>query len=89
MKNSFVFLPFLLLTISSISNELKADTLYRSPLYDNSLYGGEAYRGGGKTYHTIPDNSIQRNSLYDSQIKDRDGNIYNCNSFGSCRYRGY
>ena len=89
MKNSFIFLPFLLLTISSISNELKADTLYRSPLYDNSLYGGEAYRGGGKTYHTIPDNSIQRNSLYDSQIKDRDGNIYNCNSLGSCRYRGY
>ena len=89
MKNSIALIPFLLLTISPISNKLKADTLYRNSLYDNSLYGGEAYRGGGKTYHTIPDDSIYRNSLYDSQLKDEDGNIYNCNSLGSCSYRGY
>jgi len=66
-----------------------ADTLYRSPIHDNSLYGGPAYRGGGTTYYTVPDNSIHRNTLYDSQLRDRDGNTYNCNSLGSCSPRGY
>ena len=66
-----------------------SDTLYRSTIHDNSLYGGPAYRGGGKTYYTVPDNSIHRNSLYDSQLKDRDGNTYNCNSLGSCTRSGW
>ena len=67
-----------------IPSAAESDTLYRSPLHDNSLYGGPAYRGGGTTYHNVRDNSIHRNSLYDSQLRDRDGNTYNCNSLGSC-----
>lgn len=74
---------------SVIEPAATAQTLYRAPIYDNSLNGGPAYRGGGETYYQVPDNSINRNTLYDSQLKDSNGNIYNCNSLGNCQYRGF
>ena len=70
--------------LGMVTTSSMSDTLYRSPLYDNSLRGGPSYRGGGKTYYTVPENSLRRNSLYDSQLQDSDGNMYNCNSLGSC-----
>tara|TARA_S200000501_G_scaffold185501_1_gene174536 strand:+ start:471 stop:725 length:255 start_codon:yes stop_codon:yes gene_type:complete len=84
MKIINIFI-FLLLTISSIPNSSKAETVYRNELYDNSLTGGEAYTGGGETYYSIPESDLRRNSLYDYQLEDRDGNIYNCDSLGRCR----
>jgi hypothetical protein len=87
---SFVVAVGALATFGALSlSPASAQTLYRSPMYDNSLRGGPAYRGGGQTYYQVPDNSLKRNTLYDSQLQDRQGNVYNCNSLGSCRYRGY
>ena len=83
LMGATAFLAVNVLTPSAAS----ADTLYRSPIHDNSLYGGDAYRGGGKTYYSVPDDSIHRNSLYDSQLRDREGNMWNCNSLGSCSPR--
>ncbi len=82
-----IFFIFLLLTVNSIPNNLKAQTLYRYELGDNNIMrpGGKAYRGGGETYYTVPENDLFRNKLYDSQIRDSAGNIYNCDSFGNCR----
>lgn len=62
-----------------------AQTLYRAPIYDNSIRGGDAYRGGNRTYYTVPDNDIYRNRIYDMQLRDDNGKIYNCNNIGSCR----
>lgn len=90
MNNSVFLLPlFFISSICCFQNSIKADYLYRNEAYDNSIYG-KAYRSGsGKTYYEMDDDDPYRSSIYDSQIKDREGNIYNCNSIGSCKYRGY
>lgn len=67
-----------------LSGDGKAQTLFRDPLYDSPLYGGPAYRGNGQIYYQVPDNSIHRNRLYDSQLRNQDGDLYNCDSIGIC-----
>ena len=54
MKISFIFVPFLLLTISSFSNILKAETLYRT-YPQGGHYGGSAYTDSeGNNYNNAP-----------------------------------
>jgi hypothetical protein len=65
--------------------QASAQTLYRAPAYDNSIRGGEAYRGGNRTFYTVPNNDMYRNRIYDMQLRDDNGKIYNCNNIGSCR----
>lgn len=62
-----------------------AQYLYRDPVNYNPL-GGRATYGYG-SYTELNQNDINRNRLYDSTLKDRNGNLYDCNSLGFCQNR--
>lgn len=62
-----------------------AQTLYRDPFNYNPIGGSATYNNG--RYTELNQNDIHRNSLYDSTIRDRNGNLYDCNSIGTCNQR--
>ncbi|MBO8228511.1 hypothetical protein HA150_06305 [Prochlorococcus marinus XMU1414] len=83
MNKLLILLPFIFI-VEFFSNS-KAEYLYRNEAYDNSIYGNDAYRSsGGKTFYEIDDDDYRRSGAYDSQIIDKEGNLYNC-SYGSCK----
>ena len=59
--------PIIFIAISGLItiSPLSADTLYRSEM-DDGLWG-EGYRGGGRSYQSLPDNDIYRNTLFQGQ----------------------
>ncbi len=71
------------ISLNTIS--VKADYIRRTPLYDSTLYNEKAYNNGD--YMELSPNSLQRSSLYDSTIRDKNGNLYDCGSLGYCRKR--
>ena len=71
--------------ISLGSTSVKAEYLRRTPLSDSTLYNEKAYNNGA--YMELSPNSLQRSSLYESTIKDKNGNLYDCGSLGYCRKR--
>ena len=64
---------------------VKADTLWRDSFNHNPLGGSGTYNNGD--YTELRDNDINRSTIYDSTIQDRNGNLYDCNSIGSCNSR--
>ena len=64
---------------------VKADTLWRDSFNHNTLGGSGTYNSGD--YTELRDNDINRSTIYDSTIQDRNGNLYDCNSIGSCHSR--
>ena len=65
--------------------EVKAETMWRDSFNHNTLGGSATYNNGD--YTQLRNNDINRNSLYESTIQDRDGNLYDCNSLGTCNSR--
>ena len=64
---------------------VSADTLYRDSFNHNTLGGSGTYNSGGYTQRN--DHDLNRNSLYDATLQDSNGNLYDCNSLGSCSSR--
>jgi hypothetical protein len=68
-----------------ITPAAKADTLWKDSFNHNTLGGSGTYNSG--EYTQLRDNDINRSSIYESTIQDRDGNLYDCNSIGTCNSR--
>ena len=67
------------------TQEVKAETMWRDSFNHNTLGGSATYNNG--EYTQLRNNDINRNSLYESTIQDRDGNLYDCGSLGQCNSR--
>lgn len=78
---------FALLAASSLfAAPVSAYDLYPDSMNYDSLGGSGTYNRG--EYTELRDNDLNRNSLYESTIKDNDtGDYYDCNSLGMCHAR--
>lgn len=83
MKLTTAFFPFL--AALAFAAPASAQYLYQDPFNHNPL-GGSATYGQGR-YTELDQNDIHRSPIYDSTLKDRDGNYYDCDSLGICRSR--
>ena len=75
-----------LIAALTIAAPVSANTLYPDSLNYDSLGGRGTYNSGD--YTKLRDNDLNRNSLYDSTIRDNNSvNYYDCDTFGTCRAR--
>ena len=63
----------------------RADHLYSDPYSFDTFGDRPTYNQGG--YTELDSNDWQRSNIYDSTIKDREGNLYDCNNIGQCHSR--
>ena len=63
----------------------KADYLYSDPYSYDNFGNRPTYNQGG--YTELDSNDWQRSNIHDSTLKDRDGNLYDCNNIGQCHSR--
>lgn len=71
--------------VAVFTQAAKADTLYSDPFSYDTFGNRPTYNQGG--YTELDSNDWQRSTIYDSTLQDRDGNLYDCNSIGSCHSR--
>lgn len=63
----------------------RADYLYSDPYSYDTFGDRPTYNNGG--YTELDSNDWQRSNIHDSTLKDRDGNLYDCNNIGQCSSR--
>ena len=70
--------------VAVLAPAAKADTIYQDS-WSHDIWDRPTYGQG--QYTELDNNDFQRSNLWDSTLQDRDGNLYDCNSFGNCHSR--
>lgn len=74
-----------LITSLVFINPVAAEMLYQDGINFDPLGGVGTYNNGD--YTQLSPNDINSNSLYEGTIRDRNGNLYDCDFIGSCHSR--